>query len=173
MCVCVWMFAARDRETPKPPQGVSVSRHLPGGPHLSFLPLFLSFPVFFLSLYSPPSGSYVPGYGLSFGRFLSPTFLFEELESWNFQGTLENNHNENVKAEFWMPQLGGPPPPKTPPKSRFFGVYSKTVPPILIKLIYILHLYMIHLWCKFHKKQTLFRGVAPPPKVGSLRGYLC
>ena len=81
LCVCVWMDAARDIETPQTPPGSLYCGTRPEGPTIILPSAFSLFPVFFFFLVSPPVGSYVPGYGLSLDQFLSLTFLFEELES--------------------------------------------------------------------------------------------
>ena len=77
---------------------------------------------------------------------------------------MQNNHNEKRSSDFLISQLGPPPPPQNHPKSRFFGVYSQTHPMNLIKLIYVIHLYMIHICVKYQYQPTFLRGVAPPPK---------
>ena len=59
---------------------------------------------------------------------------------------------------------GSPPPPKNHQKSRFFGVYSQTAPTIFFKLMYVIHLYKIHICAKYQYPPSFLRGVAPPPK---------
>ena len=86
VCGCLDGCGPWYRDPKTPPGGLCIAAPARRATFILFT-AFSFFSGFFLSLYSPPSGSYVPGYGLSLDQFLSLTFLFEKVQSWNFQGT--------------------------------------------------------------------------------------
>ena len=56
VCVCVWMDAAREEETPQPPQGSLYRGTCPEGLQLTFQPHFLCFLFFSCPYIHPPLG---------------------------------------------------------------------------------------------------------------------